>query len=377
MFNSVVLDVVIGLVFIYLLYSLLVTIIQEMIATAFNFRAKILQRAIVRMLEDEDPFKPRFSSLSKLFRKNGNLSAKNSVSYDFYNHPLIKFMGENKRYGAPSYFGKETFSKVLIDLLRGDKIKPGDDVQPLIQQSLDDHRIKWGTSEINEQTLSFLRSVWADANGDVTKLKIFLENWFDETMKRVTGWYKRHTRFILFFVGLAVVILFNVNTIEIVNKLEKDPVVREQVIRQSEAFAKAHPDLDKEILILKAKSAKDSNGHFTADSSALSHSPDFSDLKQFELLKKREQILSDRADSLLNAGISSANGLLGLGWQTTQFKINDLHAILLSLLGWIISALAISLGAPFWFDLLNKLMKLRNAGDGSASGKKQKQIGIV
>ena len=76
MFNSQVLDVVIGLVFIYLLYSLLVTIIQEMIATIFCFRAKILQRAIVRMLEDEESFKSAFSSLTHLFKSKGNLSGK-------------------------------------------------------------------------------------------------------------------------------------------------------------------------------------------------------------------------------------------------------------------------------------------------------------
>ena len=32
------------------------------------------------------------------------------------------------------------------------------------------------------------------------------------------------------------------------------------------------------------------------------------------------------------------------------------------LLGWIVTVLAISLGAPFWFDVLNKIMNLRNAG---------------
>lgn len=61
MLNVVVLDVVIGLVFIYLLYSLLVTIIQEIIATQFGFRAKILQRSIFRRLDDENKFSSRFN----------------------------------------------------------------------------------------------------------------------------------------------------------------------------------------------------------------------------------------------------------------------------------------------------------------------------
>ena len=32
----------------------------------------------------------------------------------------------------------------------------------------------------------------------------------------------------------------------------------------------------------------------------------------------------------------------------------------IKLLGWIITILAASLGAPFWFDMLNKIMVVRN-----------------
>ncbi len=361
MFNSVVLDVVIGLVFIYLLYSLLVTVIQEMIATVFNFRAKILQRAIVRMLEDDEKFKSAFSSLSHLFRSKGNLSGKHSLSYDFYNHPLIKFLGENTRHKAPSYIDKETFSKVLTDLLRGENVKPGDDVSSFIQQSLDDKKVKWGTSGIGDQTLSYLNSIWADAEGDVSRFRAYLENWFEETMLRATGWYKRHTRFIVFVVGLAIVILFNVNTIEIVNKLEKDPKIREQIVQQADAFAKAHPDLDKDILLQKMKFQNLPKENAKSDSARMNQQDSSSDLEQLELLKAEENKLFDRADSIMRTDISKTNGLLGLGWQTSQFKSMNLIGLGKAILGWLITALAVSLGAPFWFDLLSKLMKLRNA----------------
>ncbi|MEI6276199.1 MAG: hypothetical protein WCP08_09425 [Prolixibacteraceae bacterium] len=358
MFNSVVLDVVIGLVFIYLLYSLLVTIIQEMIATVFNFRAKILQRAIVRMLEDEDKFKSAFTSLTHLFKLKGNLGGKHSLSYDFYNHPLIKFLGENKRHSAPAHIDKETFSKVLTDLLRGEIVRPGDDVVPMIQQSLDDKKIKWGTSGIGDQTLSYLNSLWADAKGDVSKFKESLEHWFEETMERTTGWYKRHTQFIVFMVGLAIVILFNVDTLKIVSKLEKDPKVREQIVQQADVFTKSHPDINREIALLKGKLQNVTGAN--ADSAEMKQLALASDLEQLELLKEHESKLYNRADSLIRADISKTNGLLGIGWQPEQFSSIDLPGIGKSLLGWLITALAISLGAPFWFDLLTKLMKLRN-----------------
>jgi hypothetical protein len=371
MFNSVVLEVVIGLVFIYLLYSLLVTIIQEMIATVFNFRAKILQRAIVRMLEDEEKFKSPFSSLSHLFRSKGNISGRHSLSHDFYNHPLIKFLGENKRHNAPAYIDKETFSKVLTDLLRGDKVKPADDVVPLIQYSLDSKMVQWGTAEIGAQTLSYLNSIWADARGDVNRFRGDLEKWFEETMERTTGWYKRHTQFILFFVGLAIVILFNVNTIEIVGKLEKDPIIREQLVQQADAFSKAHPDMDREILLLKERLRSVSHGNAQSDSLRMQIFSLNSDLTHLGLLKTEENNLLSRADSLIRTDIGKTNGIMGLGWQTSKFKSLDMSALCKSLIGWLITALAISLGAPFWFDQLNKLMKMRNAATGASAQEKQ------
>jgi hypothetical protein len=63
MFNSVALDVVIGLIFIYLLYSLLATVISEMIASVLGLRARNLKVAINRMLNDE-----KVQGLMKRFR---------------------------------------------------------------------------------------------------------------------------------------------------------------------------------------------------------------------------------------------------------------------------------------------------------------------
>lgn len=54
MLNNVAPDVVIGLIFIYLLYSLRATVIAEIIATKLGFRARNLKEAIDRMLNDED-----------------------------------------------------------------------------------------------------------------------------------------------------------------------------------------------------------------------------------------------------------------------------------------------------------------------------------
>lgn len=382
MINSVVLNVVIDLVFIYLLYSLLITTIQEIIATRFGFRAKILQRAVFRMLEDEEKFASRFKSVYYLFKKAGNGGDSNTVSHEFYKHPLILFLGEGKSDAKPAYIKKETFSKVLVDLLRGKDVKPGDDAKPLIQKALDNRSTIWGNSGINDQTLSYLKSIWADADGDSEKFKKHLENWFDETMDRASGWYKKYTQVILFFVGLTVSIVFNVDTIKIVDKLEKDPKLREQLVQQADAFERSNPDLDKNINTQKAaiRSLNDqlkSNNHTGVDSVSLEQSitEEAYKLEKSEKLKAKADSMLTYATSLVNSDLNDVHHSLGLEWDTYECKSCLFLCILKSLMGWIITALALSLGAPFWFDLLNKLMKLRGSVATPTSDDREKKQG--
>lgn len=380
MLNSGVLDVVIGLVFIYLLYSLLATILQEMIASWFSFRSKNLERAIVRMLEDKSFSTSWFSGITGLFRKSGSSSRAGGVSREFYDHPLIKFLAESNNRSMPSYIKRETFSKVVVDLLHGEATKPGEDLRPLIQKALDDSRTGAGNIPIGPETLRYLRSVWAEAQGDIRKFRESLENWFDETMERATGWYKKHVQFILFFIGLALAIAFNVDTIRIVGKLEKDPKLREQLVQQADAFIKANPDLDKQILeqqqTLESLNAELGNQGLppaTADSLKKVAEGDSLTLEKQKQMKALRDKLLVQADSLIKNDIGKANDLLGLGLKSYACVRCDWGCFFRSLAGWIITALAISLGAPFWFDLLSKLMKVRNSVRTAAGDDKDKQ----
>src|ERR1700744_4393338 len=304
MFNNVALDVFIGLVFVYLIYSLLATVLQEIIATNIGLRALILRKAIRRMLDDHESgtvqkysselkhlvcvensqkkaIEDRIDTVIKAIKEqpcykynNGNLSLYASeikkticitdtaaqkqledeidsvisliaeqecyhgkkLSDAFYKHPLIKYLADGswpltKR---PSYIDKTSFSKVVIDLLRGRSTQPGDSSRQAIQQSLDAGFIAWDpTVAIQHETLLYLRSTWADAQGDVDKLKALLEQWFDEMMERTTGWYKKYTQLILLGIGLGVAMLFNVDTISIYKILSRDKQAREQLVQMA------------------------------------------------------------------------------------------------------------------------------------------------
>jgi hypothetical protein len=381
MFNSVVLDVVIGLVFIYLLYSLLATIIQEIIATYIGLRARTLKKGIARMLDDEkvnDLDDEKVNNLDDE-KVNNKVNSKDNdqLSKAFYAHPLIKYLGENKTHSKPAYLTAQNFSKVMIDLLRGDNVQPGQDYNLDIKRALKNGKTLWGSgTKISKDTLTFLASIWTDSQGDVVKFQGHLEKWFDDTMERASGWYKRKIQMILLVIGFLIAWFFCADTFVIIKNLSNDKGARDQIVSMANAYVQNNKIA---IDTLKIKNA--------------------AELKDYR----------DRLDSLLaiknqlNTDISKANFILGIGgWLPDRVKVNtnikskkrtyypQIDAKSLScedkkiangiiwfscgekwcyffrllyyhFFGFLITALAISLGAPFWFDLLNKLMKLRSS----------------
>jgi hypothetical protein len=237
---------------------------------------------------------------------------------------------------------------------------------------LSGNQLKWDTGsgpvKICPETVKYLNSLWADAQGDVEKFKGYLENWFDQTMERATGWYKKNIQVVLFVIGFTIAILFNVDSIKIAGKLEKDPKLREQLVQQASSFVAAHPELDKEVYRQQEEMAKiraeiTGSGDFSAlpDSLRNKLAEDSANLVKYRKLQAMRDTLLARADSLIKNDLGKANNILGLGLGTFTCPKCDWGCYLSSLVGWILTALAISLGAPFWFDLLNKLMKVRSS----------------
>lgn len=378
MFNSVALDVFIGLIFIYLLYSLLATVVQELIASYMGLRAKQLEKAIARMLNDEvlqvkdvNLFYRLWTQFKRIIKIDSVPYLDKDLSQAFYKHPLIKYLGSDKSSGKPAYLSGQNFSKVMVDLLRGDEIPPNENIVALIHNSLTERKTRQGEASINPETLSYLKSLWTDAKFDVEKFGKLLEQWFDDTMERATGWYKRQTQIILLVIGLILATVFNVDTFVIVKKLSVDQNARNNLVAMANAYIEN-----------KNTSFDDTK---TKDSTSNSNRLD-------SLLTVKKQLDED---------ILKANNLLGIsGWPPDNVKITkdektkkitfsfpidikaaglDLDKVKLiefnffekiwylikllyyHLFGFLVTALAISLGAPFWFDLLNKLMQLRSS----------------
>lgn len=290
MFNSVILNIIIGLVFTYLLYSILSTIILELIATWFNWRANILHKAISRLLCDESS-KETNSELLK----------------SFYGSPGMRYLAK-KDNSKPSYISENHFARTLMFVL-SESGKGDTRIDKIIN----------GIESVKGiQTKKQLEYYLFEAQNDLQKFQILLEQWFLETMERAKGWYKKKTQKWLIGIGLVIAVTFNVNTIEITHKLSKDKHSQEQMVKLAATFI------------------ENSDGNVPVS-----------------IAKNKEELLDAVFDNY--QAVTETNSIIG-GWK--EFPCEGYPY---SILGFLITALAISLGAPFWFDLLNVLMKLRSS----------------
>ncbi|WP_143309971.1 hypothetical protein [Chitinophaga vietnamensis] len=354
MFSNLAIDVALGLIFIYLLYSLFASILQEMIARAFNLRARILTKGLRRMLEDDDHrddlgFFGKFTFFNFFYElgwsvvhffspfRNAPLLKK------FYASPSIRYLGENSAAARPAYISPQVFSQTVVHLLRG-SAAPQENDAAIIAASLADNPL-----HIAPDTLSHLRNLFEDAGHDVKQFRIYLEAWFNETMARATGWYRKHTQTWLLVIGMFMAGIFNVDTIAIARILMKDKTVRQEMVQLASSQAPAFAGIT-DTLARKNMYFKDKDSAFRrADTSLRVFVADTSLIGVYAMLRH------DAGD---------ARNVLGIHREfSPQHPYGLVHPLQqngwLVLGGWFMTAMAMSLGAPFWFDLLGRVVKFR------------------
>ncbi len=305
MFGSAALDVVFGLVFTYLVLSLLCTAANETIAGLFAMRARFLERGIQNLLAD-----PEGTDLGR----------------EFYEHPLMKSLvrrtGKLTRRESlrkPSYISSRVFGLVLLDLLgRRAAAAEGSEL------ARDSKAIGAALASIRSSHPELERSLgllWQDAGFEVAAFRASLEKWFDDGMERVSGWYKKRAQLFSVVLGVAIAFGLNVDTLAVAKALWNDDTLRSAVVKQAAAFAQEQPGADAGARVKKLEELSLPIGWTWTDATP----EDRSDYPQ---------AIKDFPDA---GPLAKAVGLL-------------------------LTAIAISLGAPFWFDLLSKVARIRTSG---------------
>jgi hypothetical protein len=316
MFGLQILDIALGLIFVYLLLALICTTASELLAGLLNRRSRNLFTGIRGLLEDEavrlknpqDPHDPKGKGLVDLF----------------YTHPLIKSLHGRRMWGEgkskPSYIPSRTFALALLDIIgpaNSDKDRNIGDIRAAIKELPADSDIR--------RTLLILLD---EAKSDLGKLQESVEAWFNNAMDRASGWYKRRTQLIVFVIAVVVTSAVNADTIQIAKTLANDAALREALVAQAQEFAKNPPQASQ-------GAGGQSQG---AGAAGAAQSP--------------AEIIKENAVTLQNLGLK-------LGWQDeSQARIDWVNKIF----GLLLTALAVSMGAPFWFDTLNRIIAVRASG---------------
>jgi hypothetical protein len=223
MFGLEMLDVAIGLTFVYLLLSLVSSAVREAWEAWSKSRAAFLERGLLALLESAD----------------AQTDTAHQLVESLYNHPRIYGLYEGRyvRAGAtrsaaearrlPSYIAASTFSDALIDTVARrcrNVPEPGErDRSPASRRR----------SARQREHRSVVLSAINSSGGDTAAVRSAIEAWYNAGMDRVAGWYRRRTHWIVIGVATVITIGLNVNTITIFRALEQNPALRQSIVQQA------------------------------------------------------------------------------------------------------------------------------------------------
>jgi len=232
-----------------------------------------------------------------------------------------------------SYLSAQTFARALLDMF----VSEGDG-----ETSIDRIRERvWRLDEAVPGRGALLVLI-REAEGDLDRLRSSIEHWYDEQMSHVTGWYKRWAQWRLFIVGGLLAVVANVSTIAVAQSLYVDQPIRQAVVAQAQAgqLCASAPDSDLSC-----------------------------ERRQLGVLQDLSLPVGwhpGRAVADCRAGNDGAacgwSPGAWLSWAWDSLRAAGVAGVLLRLFGWLLTAAAVSFGAPFWFDALSKLGSLRTAG---------------
>lgn len=387
--------ILISLVFIYAVLSILVSILTEWWNAYFKERGLFLKDSIYKLLKDP---------LNK------------DYGYLFYNHVTIADL-KSAPDKDPHYISGTMFAEALIDIIaqqvvNQQKVKVVINADGIREYQMESNtvpadiveRFQLGVSGMNTSPFSDLMQSFIDksahSENKYAELKKHIEQWYNDYMDRVSGWYKTKQRKKFIIAGFAVAILLNVDSLHLLKMLSLDPNLRDRMvesaeqtaanIRRDSTFRTDISSMTNAVSIPQNENNMQKARSFQVDTAMA-----------MEILRKLNAWDSTRkvADSTAKNDLKQLNDALNLvselnvpiGWSETSAPVSwfqsekenvlpssknpglvrylnernndpDTWTVLKYLIGIIISGISLSFGAPFWFELLVKFVNIRRSG---------------
>jgi hypothetical protein len=362
MFGNPMLDVAIGLIFLYLMLSIIVTVLQEFITSFLKLRNKNLRAAIVELIGQQN---------KKVF----------------FEHPLIfpLFKGDltaegDPQKGGPAYIPKRNFALAILNLLATSKaslplagsgdspalppafalarffadaasgvglderIKKFDETASGLVANIQDETIRHAAQDALKSAVGELKTAT-----DVVETAVKeLESLFDSSMARAAGWYKVNAQYIALVISVLLAATLNADSIYVGQRLWADEALRNQAVAAAEAYYQSRQGQEQLGSLCRAEVTGE------ADQTSLN-------AEQWQKVKEcTEREIKEAMDTLTAAEYPIGwKGWQGDSWLPRGQPDQDFAW---SVLGMLLTGLAVSLGSSFWFDLLGRFMNVRMTG---------------
>lgn len=318
MFNSQILDVAIGLALMFLFQSILISGIHDLLVAVLAVRGKILKTFLISALKTKE--------------------AKDTLFQQLSSSPFINSLKRNKRF--PAEITSRNFSDGIIELI-------------IREDATDDNyftKIKNNIEKLPDSEFKSILIARLNESGDnYENFKASIEKWFDDYMERVSRWYKKRVTYFMYFFAFGTTLALNVDALFVMNELWKNPKLRESAVVMSEnIIRKDYDEITKKKytgILTDTSTTKDSINvalQKVTDSYQNLHILDF-------------PITWAYAYQLQNGNeipLESLSLTEKLSWTAKQITMEKL-------LGFIITTLAVSIGAPIWYDIIKKLVSAR------------------
>ncbi|MFZ1704206.1 MAG: hypothetical protein WAT79_07655 [Saprospiraceae bacterium] len=353
----VIFDVAIGIVVVYFLSSVCLSFITNYIMSRRNWKGDFL-----------------YEQLQHIF--SSTMGSNSAFVERIYKHPLIDSL-KQYYYRKPEKIEADIFAQTMLAVIKDlDKevlemrekeweavkedgnIKRTDSIYVQKKQEYDNLKAqeKFRSIKINNEFIDgkgrILLSTLLDNEPDNEKSHEIIKNWFLTFQERTQFLFSRLTKWYLFIYALIFCIILNVDTIKIYKTLFNDEIARDRMVvlatditsKDQEAAIKSVEDkLLKRIDTIKIDSLRDTT----------------------YIKVNIEQIM--QVQSGVHEAYGDANFLIW--WKeypwTTFFKLfnedstNAFVLLFFKLLGILISSFALMYGAPFWYDIMRKMVTVR------------------
>jgi hypothetical protein len=351
MSNFPILDLVAGIVFVYFLLSIISSSAVEMIQTGAKLRSKMLEKWLKQIFTQQVP--------------KSDSSGTEPMGIAIINHCALNGLSGSGKSNA--YLSPANFTAALLEKLTFDPQKPNEVAKNITDYITAITNTSSLPPDLKRVILNYAydaqNAIGTATTATISAVDLFkgkIENWFDSNMDRVGGYMKiKYTRPITFIVAAITVLALNADSISIAKYLYNNPGARAKIA--GEAYAAAHND----TFQLQVDHLRQSQHQDTKKDTAAITLQQLTD----SLNEKWRQINTAKA-ALEDDGIP-------LGWSRNQRPNKKGSAYSLFLLsriaGLLATFFAIVMGAPFWFDVLNKISNLRGTGTTPRNGKSKKK----